>query len=284
MNYRQCEIFRAVARQENFTKAAKQLFMTQSAVSHAMGDLEKEANTQLLERLHRGVRLTPAGEIFLQEILPILENFERVENHLPQLAQQLPLRIGSCMTYAKSDLPSLIQQLQQEKIRCKVTVGPAGEIAQLLEQGQIDIAFLEGQRTLEGYQQKPLASYPIGFYANQDFIDRHKVKFSFAEVLQQPLLLRERGSAVREALEASVTLRNFQLRPAWESNDSEALIEAALHGVGIAVLPEVLIAAELAAGTLIPLQIPQVKLENPVAAAIRSSTEIPQILNLWQQL
>ncbi|MHC5248484.1 LysR family transcriptional regulator [Enterococcus sp. LJL90] len=284
MNYRQCEIFRAVARQENFTKAAKQLFMTQSAVSHAMGDLEKEANTQLLERLHRGVRLTPAGEIFLQEILPILENFERVENHLPQLAQQLPLRIGSCMTYAKSDLSPLIQQLQQENIRCKVTVGPAGEIAQLLEQGQIDIAFLEGQRTLEGYQQKPLASYPIGFYANQDFIDGHKGKYSFAEVLQQPLLLRERGSAVREALEASVTLRNFQLRPAWESNDSEALIEAALHGVGIAVLPEVLIAAELATGTLIPLQIPQVKLENPIAAAIRSSTEIPQILNLWQQL
>lgn len=284
MNYRQLEIFREVAIQENFTKAAKQLFMTQSAVSHSMNDLENEAGSQLIERLHRGVRLTPAGKLLLQESIPILENFERLANHLPQLVQELPLRIGSCMTYAKNDLPNLISNLKKQNINCRVTVGPAAEIAKQLEQGKIDLAFLEGNIREQNFQVKQVSKYPIGFFTSPSLAKNLPKLLSLKKILEEPLLLRERGSAVREALEASVTLENLTLRPTWESNDSEALIEAAIAGIGIAVLPKVLIADELAKQTLVEVKIKTLHLENPVLTTIRTSTEIPQILKLWEEL
>lgn len=102
MNYKQCVIFREIAKTNNFTKAATNLFLTQSAVSHAIKDLEEEAGTQLFERLHRSVKLTPAGELLLREIQPIIEEFESVEARLPDLEKQPPLKIASCITYALS--------------------------------------------------------------------------------------------------------------------------------------------------------------------------------------
>ena len=77
MNFKQCVIFREIAKTENFTKAAANLFLTQSAVSHAVRELEDEAGTRLFERLHRTVKLTKTGELFLREILPVLDNLER---------------------------------------------------------------------------------------------------------------------------------------------------------------------------------------------------------------
>ena len=156
MNYKQCVIFREIAKTNNFTKAATNLFLTQSAVSHAIKDLEEEAGTQLFERLHRSVKLTPAGELLLREIQPIIEEFESVEARLPDLEKQPPLKIASCITYAQTELPQLLRRfsVNHPEAHFNVQVFPASESIARLETGEVDLAFIEGKVSKLPFKQK----------------------------------------------------------------------------------------------------------------------------------
>lgn len=280
MQFKQCLIFREVARFQNLTKAAENLFMTQSAVSHAIKDLERAVGNPLLERLPRGVRLTAAGKIFLQEIQPIIESYQNLEKQLPNLMAQTPVKIASCMTYAQSDLPVFLKQLTQAGINNQIKVAPAQAVYHWLENGEAELAFLEGMVTTNGFLKKEIARYPISFFCEPNFLQTELT--SLPDLLQQPLLVRQRGSAIREIFEASLVLENLMLRPYFESNDSESLIMAAKAGLGLAVLPKILVAKELAEGTLLEVSLPQLKLENTVTAMIRKGQQSELLLKIWQ--
>lgn len=85
MTIRHMEILKAISETGSFTKAARLLYITQSAVSHAVQELETEAGTLLFDRLSKTIRLTEAGNLLLQEILPLLDSCKAVESKIKQL-------------------------------------------------------------------------------------------------------------------------------------------------------------------------------------------------------
>lgn len=284
MNYKQCVIFREIAKTNNFTKAATNLFLTQSAVSHAIKDLEEEAGTQLFERLHRSVKLTPAGELLLREIQPIIEEFESVEARLPDLEKQPPLKIASCITYAQTELPQLLQRfsVNHPEAHFNVQVFPASESIARLETGEVDLAFIEGKVQQASFQAKKIADYRLCVVAAPDFAEE---QLSLPELLQRPLLLRERGSAVREAFESFVVLQGFKPFPIWESVDSQALVSAVKAGFGLSVLPYRLVKEELLLGKLTEVKITDWQLTNDITALVRKSRYQSRILaEFWKML
>ena len=284
MNYKQCVIFREIAKTNNFTKAATNLFLTQSAVSHAIKDLEEEAGTQLFERLHRSVKLTPAGELLLREIQPIIEEFESVEARLPDLEKQPPLKIASCITYAQTELPQLLRRfsVNHPEAHFNVQVFPASESIARLETGEVDLAFIEGKVQQVSFQAKKIADYRLCVVAAPDFAEK---QLSLPELLQRPLLLRERGSAVREAFESFVVLQGFKPFPIWESVDSQALVSAVKAGFGLSVLPYRLVKEELLLGKLTEVKITDWQLTNDITALVRKSRSQSRILaEFWKML
>lgn len=284
MNYKQCVIFREIAKTNNFTKAATNLFLTQSAVSHAIKDLEEEAGTQLFERLHRSVKLTPAGELLLREIQPIIEEFESVEARLPDLEKQPPLKIASCITYAQTELPQLLQRfsVNHPEAHFNVQVFPASESIARLETGEVDLAFIEGKVQQASFQAKKIADYRLCVVAAPDFAEE---QLSLSELLQRPLLLRERGSAVREAFESFVVLQGFKPFPIWESVDSQALVSAVKAGFGLSVLPYRLVKEEILLGKLTEVKITDWQLTNDITALVRKSRYQSRILaEFWKML
>lgn len=284
MNYKQCVIFREIAKTNNFTKAATNLFLTQSAVSHAIKDLEEEAGTQLFERLHRSVELTPAGELLLREIQPIIEEFESVEARLPDLEKQPPLKIASCITYAQTELPQLLQRfsVNHPEAHFNVQVFPASESIARLETGEVDLAFIEGKVQQASFQAKKIADYRLCVVAAPDFAEE---QLSLPELLQRPLLLRERGSAVREAFESFVVLQGFKPFPIWESVDSQALVSAVKAGFGLSVLPYRLVKEEILLGKLTEVKITDWQLTNDITALVRKSRYQSRILaEFWKML
>lgn len=284
MNYKQCVIFREIAKTNNFTKAATNLFLTQSAVSHAIKDLEEEAGTQLFERLHRSVKLTPAGELLLREIQPIIEEFESVEARLPDLEKQPPLKIASCITYTQTELPQLLRRfsVNHPEAHFNVQVFPASESIARLETGEVDLAFIEGKVQQVSFQAKKIADYRLCVVAAPDFAEK---QLSLPELLQRPLLLRERGSAVREAFESFVVLQGFKPFPIWESVDSQALVSAVKAGFGLSVLPYRLVKEELLLGKLTEVKITDWQLTNDITALVRKSRYQSRILaEFWKML
>lgn len=285
MNLKQCLIFREVAKTKNFTKAADNLYLTQSAVSHAIKDLEEEAETQFFERLHRSVRLTSAGDLFLREIQPILEEFESVEARLPDLEKQPPIKIASCITYAQTELPQLLHTFSAKypEAHFNVQVFPALESITRLETGAADLAFIEGQvAKTSSFKAKKIADYRLCVVAAPD---TSITQMPFAELVRSELLLRERGSAVRETFESLAVLRGFKIYPIWESVDSQALVAAVKAGFGMSVLPQILVKEELDGGTLREVLIDDWQLTNDITALVRRSRYQPRLLNgFWELL
>lgn len=90
MNLRHLEILEAVARAGTFTGAAQKLFLTQSAVSHAVAELERAGGAPLFDRMPRGVRLTPCGTLLLEEARGILAACRELEGGLPAWRRKRP--------------------------------------------------------------------------------------------------------------------------------------------------------------------------------------------------
>ncbi|BCA86891.1 LysR family transcriptional regulator [Enterococcus saigonensis] len=287
MHYRQCLIFYTVAKEKSFTRAAQKLFMTQSAISHSMKDLETEAGTALFERLHRQIALTAAGVALLATVTPLIEEFQRVENQLQNLEQTAPLRLASCITYGEITLSKVLHQFKKNRPQQKINVhiSPAEDCFQKLAAGKVDLAILEGRVPSGNYQQKVIADYPLVFVAAPDFLPKASPTLSLSELLNQPLLLRERGSAVRETFEAFLTLKRLHCSPTWESTDSASLIAAAKNKMGISLLPYSLVVTHLKKKELVAVSVTKIKLHNEITALRPAgANRLPALEELWELL
>lgn len=280
MNYKQCLIFHEVAHRLNFTKAAEALYITQSAVSHAIKDLEEEAGTPLFERLHRSVKLTTAGRLFLKEVTPLIATFEKTERHLHRLQHVQPIDLAVCMTYAEVNLPTVIEAFRQRypEVQLKIHILPAKECFRMLAEAQVDLAIIEGQLPQNDFMKQTLIPYPLVAIGTE----AGPAKLTLPQLLKERLLMREPGSAPRDSFDAFLTLVGLEATPIWESADTKSLITATSKKMGISILPEPLVKEALQAGIIKEIVVPELKVECPVTAVIREAERLEgPLAELW---
>lgn len=267
MTLRHFEIFRAVAETGNFTRAAERLYITQSAVSHAIRELEEKAETALFDRLSKSVQLTKSGRLLLEEITPILSSCEALDARISRLEQQAPLHIVSSITIAAFWLPKILMAFQKDwpDLRVNVDVVSAANAIDILRNGKADIALIEGAAPQGPFKCTLFASYPLHVVCAPDYPLTRK-KLSLQEFCSEKLLLREKGSAIRDTLDSVLYLAGHTAQPAWTSVNSLALIEAAKAGFGITILPDVLVSEPLSQGKLISLPVQDLLLRNEMFA------------------
>lgn len=279
MTLRHYAIFQAVAQSGSFRRAAEGLYITQSAVSHAIRELEARAGAPLFERLPRGVALTQTGRLLLEEVAPILQASASLEARLDALASRAPLRVASSITIAAFRLPGALKRLaaRYPELPVQVEVAPAAAAAQLLREGRAELALLEGQAPEGPFDRMDIAQYELAIVCAPDYPLPGRV-LTPRQLCGQRLLLRERGSAIRDGLDSALYLAGCTARPLWCSVNSQALLAAALAGLGVAVLPEAVVAEPLSAGRLIRLQAPELALTTPMLALWRRETPLTEPL------
>ena len=236
--------------------------MTQPAVSHAIRELEEETGIVLFDRLSKKVFLNQAGKVFLEKVNQLLELYRDLENGFRDLEKQAVLRIGSSITIANFWLPAFSRRFRQTcpEITLKIHVENAAAILQDLQANSIDLAFVEGVIPQRNVRSFAFSSYRVIAACSPGYSSAPSL--SAADLCRERLLLREKGSAIRDVLDSTLLLRDLSADPVWTSVNSQALIQAARHGLGIAVLPELLLEHELAAGTLRPVNIDGLELVN----------------------
>lgn len=263
MTLRHFEILKAVAETRNFTRAAEKLYITQSAVSHAIRELEERVGTALFDRLSKSVQLTKSGRLLLDEILPILSSCEALNARINCLEKRAPLHIVSSITIAAFWLPNILQTFHKDwpDIPSKVDVVSAANAVEILREGKADIALIEGAAPQGPFICTPFASYPLHIVCAPDYPIK-KRELTLQEFCSEKLLLREQGSAIRDTLDSVLYLLGFTAQPVWTSVNSLALIEAAKAGIGITILPDVLVREPLTQGKLISLSVQDLLLKN----------------------
>src|SRR6185503_20944042 len=133
LDSRQLRAFVTLARTGSFTMAAKDLFLSQSAVSHSMKALEQEVGCRLLDRMGKKVLLTQAGETLLHHAEKILQEMNTARGALEQLGKwgRGRLRVGASTTACQYILPNVLRKFKEEFPHSLITIEPGDTLTGL---------------------------------------------------------------------------------------------------------------------------------------------------------
>ena len=263
MEVRQYRIFKEVAETGSFTKAAANLYITQSAVSHAVRDLEERAGTVLFDRLSKSIRITESGRLLLEEVTPILAACNALDSRIGSLEKKAPVHLVSSITIAAFYLPGILRSFEASWLGLPVTVEvvPAAAAVEVLRCGKADFALIEGAVPQGPFVCEAFDSYKMHILCAPGYLPVDKM-LSMEEFCGERLLLREKGSAIRDTLDSTLYLAGYTAYPSWTSVNSTALIKAAEAGLGLTVLPDLLVGNELREERLLTVQAEGLELKN----------------------
>ena len=268
MTLEQLRIFVAVAERQHVTQAAKVLNLAQSAVSHAVAALESSFETKLFNRVGRGIELTEAGRVFLDEARAVLA---RVAAARLKLAEFGELKRGTLLVHASQTiasywLPSRLMAFRASypHIEIRLTIGNTSEVVREVHDGTAEIGFVEGViddadlvSAVVALDQLVLVVSPSHPWAQRS----GRLKLLPVELLEADWILREPGSGTRSEFEAALErlgVPPHDLRVALELPSNEAIRAAVESGVGATVISASVAAPSLEAELLcrVPIDLP----------------------------
>ena len=228
----QYKIFNEAASTLSFSLAARNLFISQSAVSQAIHTLEKELNTQLFIRQSKGVVLTKEGEMLYTKISQALSLITSAENqigHLHDLTKG-ELTIGAGDTLSENYIMPYLVKFNQlyPQVTIKMVNRTSLEIIDLLKKGQIEIGFVNMPLHDEAITiQECLQVHDIFVSKNPE----EKV-YSLQELSHESLILLERSSNSRQYVDYHFASQGLLLTSSIELGSHDLLLEAAKNNLG----------------------------------------------------
>lgn len=248
LTLRHLEIFRAVCERGGASAAARSLGIAQPSVSQAVRELEEHFGVALFDRISRRMDLTPDGARLLGHAREVLDDLDDLERAMGE-KDAGSLRVASSVTSGTRHLPRAVARLARDMPRLEVSVrveDSAGVERDVLA-NRADVGLVEGLVHSADIVSAPFAHDELVVVAPPG---RAGEALTAAGLAAERLLLRERGSGVRELLETALAERGLSVAPAWESASTEALKAAVEEGLGLSVLPLGLVGRELAEGRL----------------------------------
>ncbi len=257
MTLRHLLIFIAVVDSGSMTAAAEALFVAQPTVSQAIADLEKYYGIKLFDRLSRRLYITEAGKSLLSYARHITALFNEMEQALKNTDKIGIIRIGASMTVATCLLPSLINQFTATypSIHIKAVAKNTKDIETLVSKNELDFAVVEGVVHTPDILSTAFMDDELVLICGRDHPLYQVERISLGELSEYGFLVRERGSGTRELFENTMAAYGAKWQLAWDCNGSECLKSAAISGMGVAVISQMLVADEVQAGDLWLMQV-----------------------------
>jgi DNA-binding transcriptional LysR family regulator len=265
---RQLSAFSALARCGSFTVAARELFLTQSAVSHAIKALEDDLGCRLVDRIGKRIRLTPSGEQFLRHTENILREMQAARVELDALSKwgHSRLRVGASTTACQHLLPTVLREFRESFPKCiiKIEPGDHGRQLELLRAGHVDLAFLlePSSAISEDLVFVPLFEDELRFFVAPQHAWAQLRSVPREALATETLILYNKASYTFRLVadyfkDEKITLTNF-----IELGSMEAIKELVKLGLGAGILAPWIATSELANGTLVSLPLGPRKLRR----------------------
>ena len=252
-SFRQLQSLVLVAQHQSVSKAANALHVTQPAVSLQLRTLEEITGAALTRKVGRSIQLTAAGEVMAEFSERILRLWEQAGDELAALGGIAggTLRIGA-VTTAEHLLPPLLVPFttQRPDVRLKLQVGNRVEIVNLLARQEIDLAIMGTPPRELRTNAARFARHPMGFVASPGHPLMKKRKVTLADVLAANLMVRERGSGTRTAVEKLFKEAGHPLNFGSEVSSNEAIKRMVSAGLGLGFLSVHACALEFGAGLI----------------------------------
>jgi DNA-binding transcriptional LysR family regulator len=245
-------VFRAVAEERSFRKAAEELYLTQPAVSLQIKALEEDIGVQLFDRTGAHITLTEAGRVLLECSKKVESLLIQAEHEIAALSGEHAgqLALGASTTIAQYVLPGLLGEFCCEHPRVHPTLfsGNTERIVEAVEKQKIALGFIEGPARSRDVKTEPFLEDELVLIAStaHEWADRASV--SSSEIAAIPLLMRERGSGTRHVIEMALErqgVKRSSLHIVMELDSTEAIKSAVEAGLGLGFVSRWAIAKDL---------------------------------------
>lgn len=241
----------------SFSRAAEALFLTQSAVSHIVRNLEQELGVKLLRRDAKNVVPTSAGRAFYNHAKKILANYNDMANEICELVRRPkgPLRLGATETAAMYLLPQVLYNFSKAHpdVLISLSVGSTSRVTEDLKQGVVDLCIVEGVAGNGGVVSSEIASDEIVLVCADNNPLARKLHITSHDLLSQPFILPEPGDGLRELIEdffRGLGIEMRKIRAVMTLGNPDLVVQMVQTNLGIAFVSKWSIFRAVKEGTI----------------------------------
>lgn len=253
MTFQNLEYFLAVATEQNITRAAEQLNLSQQALSNQIARLEQEIGTELFNRKH-GFELTYAGKVLQESAMQILDINKQTKNKINDIneARRGELKIGVSHTRGQAILPLLIPEFSKQYPQVSLTVveDNTRNLEERLEKGAVDVMIGFKPFLLESAKSIDLMEERLFIAASNSMLREHfgedykKICDSYEKNLDlkifdgMPFVLLKKGDRIRSIADAEFLKANIHPDIRLETGNIQTSFALAAEGIGLAIIPD----------------------------------------------
>lgn len=276
---RQLRAFVQVTHAGTFTRGAEELSLAQSAVSHAIGQLEAELGFRLLRRTRQGVELTEAGAVVFERAREIVAGADAIRSDLAALTGLLEgtVAFGTMLPPGPIDLPELLARFHASHpgISVHVREGSASEVIALLQRDELDVA-VTGLRTdglEDGLAGEQLVTEDLVLIASPGHRLSGLERTPLAAVSGEPFVGYRRSSALRATVDAALRAAGASPEVVFESDELVSVRELVARSLGVSIVPRSTVDADGPDVAVVAIGPPA--LERPLTLVWRARRQPP---------
>jgi DNA-binding transcriptional LysR family regulator len=266
LDSRQLRAFCALASAGSYTEAARQLSLTQSAVSHSMKALESDVGCRLLDKAGQKVTLTEAGEMLLVRAKKVVNEMQLMREEIEHLGKwgRGHLRLGASSTACQHLIPAVLREFKESYPQCAITIQPGDgpAILDALRNNQIDIAITLQPKQEPQFDFRPLFTDELQFIVSPLHPWVKTGKVVRAEIARQNFILYEKTSFTFQMIDRYFAADDIVLHTAIELGSMEAIKELVKAELGVSILAPWIARSELAVRSLVALPLGKRKLRR----------------------
>jgi DNA-binding transcriptional LysR family regulator len=271
--------FTTVLETGGFTKAARALNLTQSALSHQIKTLEDQLGVEVFARIGKRTILTQAGEILLKHATVVLRELADARQALRELHDpgHGRLRISAAGYSCYQLLPRILQEFKAgyPRVELSVSADYTGEAVQHLLEGILDVAILVAPPPVRGLALEPLAQDELFVIVPVDHPWSKRRRVHWAELVSQVLITYNKASQTHQLLLHRLAQEGTGAPETMEVREAEAVTEMVKVGLGVAVLPPWVVRGDLRTNKLVAIPLGRAGLKRSWAIAYIQGRQMP---------
>lgn len=254
VNFELYKVFVKVADSGSLTKAAKELYLSQPAISKSIKQLEEQLGGKLFNRTTKGMELTKEGKMvygYVKQATELIDMAEYRHSRLKNISTGL-VNIGASDTICKGYLLPIIKKYHKlyPDVMFNVTNRTSKETISLLKTGKVDIGFVNLPVTDSYLDIKPVIKTEDIFVCDKEFIKKITHPLTFEQLNEFPLVILETLSNSRQQVDKYIESKGASLKPAIELGSLELVADFARIGYGIGLVTREFVKKDLDEGTL----------------------------------
>lgn len=255
---RQLEVFLAVARVESVSRAAEALFMSQSAVSGALADLERQFDVRLFDRVGKRLQLSELGRSLRARAEAVLDQARELERALERRQTVGRLRIGATLTIGNHLVVPLMARFKREHPGAELTLNVANteEIARQVANFEIDVGLVEGEIEHPDLEVARWRDDDLVVFCAPGHPFARKRTLRDDDLRRAAWIVRERGSGTRQTFDRAMRGLLPELDIVLALQHTEAIVGAVEAGLGVGCLSRIALEEAFRRGSLRPCRVP----------------------------